>query len=175
MLLTAMTLVLASVSAGTAQGVPPPDDGQTFDLAEATRCSDQLRVEGRLVGEARRRCMIAVASTYIELEQNRLPPEQMLLTDDIARYHLGNAPEFRAGNRARVMAEQAHKVISAIRNRQWTVDGDTVWIVYDGYLKAKPDSPGFHVAERFMIVGGLIREIMVAGVKAPGAKAGSIE
>ena len=55
-------------------------------------------------------------------------------------------------------------MIRAIDNRQWTVDGNTVWIVYDGYLVASATEPGFYVAEQFTIRDGLIWELMIAPV-----------
>lgn len=165
MISAALMLFAAAIAAN---GTPPGgDDGARFDYREAVRCSERLRVDAALTGEARRRCLIAVAATYIELEQNRLPAEQMLIADDVSRHALGTEADFRPGNRARMMADRNHSVISAIRNRRWSVDGDEVWIVYDGYTKAAGDRPDFHVAERFTISEGLIREIMVAGVKRP--------
>jgi hypothetical protein len=65
------------------------------------------------------------------------------------------------------MAEDSHKVISAIRNRRWTVEGDTAWILYDGYLKKDPDKIGFYVAERITLENGLIHEILVADITLP--------
>ena len=60
-------------------------------------------------------------------------------------------------------------VIAKIANRQWTVDGNQAFIVYDGYLTTNPDTPGFYVAERFTIEKGLITEILICAVQSPGA------
>ena len=111
--------------------------------------------------------VIAVASTYIDAEENSLPPEKQLFADDVSRHHIGTPPNFASGNRAKLMAEDSHKVISAIRNRRWTVEGDTAWILYDGYLKTAPDKIGFYVAERITLEKGLIHEILVADITIP--------
>jgi hypothetical protein len=115
----------------------------------------------------RRLCVITVAGTYVDAEENSLPPEKQLFTDDVSRHRIGTEPKFMPGNRAKLMAEDSHKVISAIKNRRWTVEGDTAWILYDGYLKAKPDQIGFYVAERITLEKGLIREILVADITLP--------
>ena len=115
----------------------------------------------------RRRCVVAVATTYVDAEENTLLPEKQLFTDDVSRHRIGTEPKFVPGNRAKLMAEDSHKVISAIKNRRWAVEGDTAWILYDGYLKAKPDQIGFYVAERITLEKGLIREILVADITLP--------
>ena len=116
------------------------------------------------IAEDHRRCVIAVASTYIAAEENSAPPETQLVADDVARHRIGTQPLFAAGNRAKLMAENSHEVIGAIRNRRWAVDGFDAWILYDGYLKTDPSRPAFYVAERFWIVHGLIKEILVADI-----------
>ncbi len=65
------------------------------------------------------------------------------------------------------MAVDTHGVIAAIRNRRWTVEGDTAWILYDGYLKKDPDKIGFYVAERITLQKGLVHEILVADITVP--------
>jgi hypothetical protein len=132
---------------------------------DAVFCSKWLRDHGP--GEAsdrRRRCVIAVASTYVNAEENSASEDDQLFTDDISRHRPGADPNFMPGNPAKFLHQNAHGVISAIKNRQWTVDGDKAWILYDGYLKANPDKPAFYVAERFTLEKGLIKEIVVAGV-----------
>jgi hypothetical protein len=133
---------------------------------DAGFCSKWLR-DHEASSPDRRRCVVAVATTYIDAEENTLPPEKQLFTDDVSRHRIGAEPKFAPGNRAKLMAEDSHKVISAIKNRRWTVEGDTAWILYDGYLKAKPDEIGFYVAERITLEKGLIREILVADVTLP--------
>jgi hypothetical protein len=136
---------------------------------DAAFCSAWLRDHDRepLQSDRRRHCVIAVATTYIDAEENSLPPEKQLFADDVSRHRIGTGPLFAPGNSARLMAEDSHKVISAIRNRRWTVEGDTAWILYDGYLKAKPDRIGFYVAERITLERGLIKEILVADITVP--------
>jgi hypothetical protein len=152
----AMLGVLAGTAAATS-GDARYDD--------AVFCSKWLGDHGsRGAPDKHRRCVIAVASTYVNAEENSLAPEMQLFTDDISRHRIGTSPTFAPGNRAKLLTEDSHKVIAAIKNRQWTVDGDVAWILYDGYLKANPDKPAFYVAERFTLEKGLIREIAVAGV-----------
>ncbi len=143
-----------------------PVASASFNYDEAVRCSERLRTQGSQLHPAEyRACMIAVAETYIEVEQNTLAPEKMLLADDIAKHAFGDAAVFHAGNRAPIVADQRHAVIEAIRNRQWSVDGDHVWVVYDGYLKGCAAAPAFYVAERFTIADGFIHEIVAPGIK----------
>jgi hypothetical protein len=115
----------------------------------------------------RRTCVVAVASSYIDAEENSQPSSHQLLTDDVSRHRIGTPPEFQPGNRNRLMADNRHDVIAAIRNRRWTVEGDEAWILYDGYLKKDPDKIGFYVAERITLQKGLIREILVADITLP--------
>jgi hypothetical protein len=143
---------------------------QSADYDEAVRCSQRLAGAGTgtLTGEARRRCIVAVATTYIEGEQNSIPPDKELLADDVARHLIGTPRVNAPGGRAKIIAAQpASFVIGAIRNRRWTVDGDDAWILYDGYLKADMSKPGFYVAERITVEKGLISEIMIAAVAHP--------
>src|SRR5438094_4566922 len=117
---------------------------------------------GRVGGDTWRRCMIAVASTYIEAEQNAIPPDEILYADTLRIGMLGT--ELRTvtaeENRDRIR-NGSTAVIAKIANRQWTVDGNQAFIVYDGYLTTNPDTPGFYVAERFTIENGLITEILI--------------
>jgi hypothetical protein len=132
-------------------------------------CSEWLRTHPHepTSSDRRKHCVIAVATTYIDAEENSLPPQKQLFTDDVSRHHVGTPPNFAPNNRAKLMAEDSHKVISAIRNRQWTVEGDTAWILYDGYLNKDPDRIGFYVAERITLEQGLIHEILVADITIP--------
>jgi hypothetical protein len=156
----ARLFAMLGVLAGTAAAAS--GDAQYDD---AVFCSKWLVDHGaREAPDRHRRCVVAVASTYVNAEENSLAPEMQLFTDDISRHRIGTSPNFAPGNRAKLLAEDSHKVIAAIKNRQWTVDGDVAWILYDGYLKANPDKPAFYVAERFTLEKGLIREILVVGV-----------
>jgi hypothetical protein len=112
----------------------------------------------------RRNCVLTVASSYIDAEENSAAPENQLLADNVSRHRIGTPPDFQPGNRARIIAENSHAVIAAIRNRQWTIEGDEAWILYDGYLKKDPGKVGFTVAERITLERGLIKEILVADI-----------
>jgi len=169
MIAVAIGLLLASTSPSA------PDDGQTFSLAESRRCSEQLAAGKKLNRDDHRRCIVAIASTYIQFEQNTLAGKDVLFADDVAR-HIYNIPAVHtAGEKAKIAAGTNQQAIAAIRNRQWDVDveGDSAWVVYDGYLKAAPDKVGFLVVERFKIVDGKIKTITIASAKFPGAKLGN--
>ena len=156
--------VLAVLPCAGAHAAMPHPTYNRYD--DAGFCSGWLR-DHDVRSPERRQCVIAVATTYIDAEENSLPPEKQLFTDDVSRHRMGTEPKFASGNRARLMAEDSHKVIAAIKNRRWTVEGDTAWILYDGYLKTKPDQIGFYVAERITLEKGLIREILVTDITLP--------
>ena len=152
--------------AGASCGVCRIPTYHRYDDADLLR-SDWLRThpdEPLISSDRRKHCVIAVATTYIDAEENSLPPEKQLFADDVSRHRIGTPPNFAVGNRAKLFAEDSHKVIAAIKNRRWTVEGDTAWILYDGYLKKDPDKIGFYVAERITLEKGLIHEILVAGI-----------
>ncbi len=154
-----ISVVLWTGSCASPQPIAPGD---------AAACSPWLRShDGGQDQVTRRRCFLAVASTYIDAEENSLPAEDQLLADDVSRHRIGTPPSFMAGNRAKLIADKSHQVIAAIGNRRWTVEGDEAWILYDGYLKKDPDKVGFYVAERITLEKGLIREILVADITLP--------
>jgi hypothetical protein len=164
----AISLCLAGILSGSsATAAMPHSDLGRYD--DAGFCSKWLRShpEEPLSSDRRRHCVIAVATTYIDAEENSLAPEKQLFADDVSRHRIGTSRNFAPGNRAKLFAEDSHKVISAIRNRRWTVEGDTAWILYDGYLKTNPDKIGFYVAERITLEKGLIHEILVADITVP--------
>jgi hypothetical protein len=154
----------ALLLAGCATVATSPVSDTRYD--DGVFCSKWLvEHEGRAQSpEDHRRCVIAVASTYIAAEENTASPDRQLFAADISRHHIGTPPNFAAGNRAKLMVEDSHSVIAAIKNRRWNVDGADAWILYDGYLKADPAKPGFYVAERITVEHGLIKEILVADV-----------
>jgi hypothetical protein len=163
-----ISLCLAGILFGPgAQAAMPHSAYHRYD--DPTFCSGWLRshADEPLSSDRRKHCVIAVATTYIDAEENSLPPEKQLFADDISRHRIGTPPNFAPGNRARLFAEDSHKVIAAIKNRRWTVEGDTAWILYDGYLKKDPDKIGFYVAERITLEKGLIHEILVADITVP--------
>jgi hypothetical protein len=148
---------------------PPDHDSAAF-------CTMWLAEHGdvSLAPAEHRRCMIAIASTYVNAEENSAPNTQVLFDPRVAKHGLG-APETHAsgnGDEIRTEIGVITRVIRSIRNRQWTVEGDKVWIVYDGYLVTSVGRPGFAVAERFTIRNGLIWEIMIAPVATSVAPVG---
>lgn len=117
--------------------------------------------------------MIGVASTYLDGEQNSIAPEEILFAPTLVVGLLGAAAhETTAEARREMIRNGQTSMIEAIKNRQCMVDGSRVFVVYDGYLTSAPDRPGFFVAERFTIEGGLITEILVCGVQHPESDVG---
>lgn len=155
----------ADMSKGREQSKPK----DKYDNAET--CSKLLadRDGAALQPDQRRRCLIAVASTYIDAEEMSLAFDKQITTDDLSRHLLGMAANHKEGNRAEMIRSQvaSSPVILAIRDRKWLVDGNQAWIHYNGYLKAEPDHPKFIVMERLTIENGKISEIVVAGVAEP--------
>jgi hypothetical protein len=139
---------------------PDPDD--------ARFCTTWLALhgDGSLSAGDHRRCMIAIASTYVDAEENSAANTQVLFDPRVSKHGLGAQPNHQPGNSDEIRTEIGviTRVIRAIENRQWTVDGNTVWIVYDGYLVTSLTKPGFYVAERFTIRDGLIWELTIAPV-----------
>lgn len=139
-----------------------------FAAETPVACSIWLSSHADAIGGAHYRdCVVKVATTYIDAEENSLPFADVPLADDVSRHHIGTEPAFAAGNRAKLMAMNTHDVIAAIKNRRWTIEGDTAWVLYDGYLKKDPDKIGFYVAERITLQKGLIHEILVADITVP--------
>ena len=107
-----------AIAAGTAKAADTPNyDDSAF-------CSKYLSThdDKSLAPAAHRRCVLAIATTYILGEENTIPPEQELLADDVARHLLGTPRVYAPGGRAKIIAAQpASKVIAGIKNRQWTV------------------------------------------------------
>jgi hypothetical protein len=160
--------LLLGFGASTASASDTGSGGGKYD--DAAFCSKFLaaHLDTALTPVQYRSCMIAIATTYIESEQNSIPPEQMLMADDVAKHQIGTPRVNKPGSRAVIIAAQPRSyVIGAIRNRRWSVDGNHVWILYDGYFKTDLTKPEFDVGERFTIEKGLIEEVLVAAVAHP--------
>jgi len=145
----------------------------TIDYADPKQCSRWLADhEGGddAPVDVHRECMIAVASTYIEAEQNAIPPDDILYAPTVSVGLLGTELRTMTAeeNRDRIW-NGSTAVIAKIANRRWMVDGEHAFIIYDGYLTTNPDAPGFYVAERFTIRKGLITEILICAVQHPSA------
>jgi hypothetical protein len=163
-------IVLSLIAAAFAGCASTAALGADVNYDDPAQCSTFLAAhqDSALTPSDHRRCVLAIATTYIEGEQNSIPPEQELLADDVSRHLLGTPCINAAGNRAKIVAAQPRSfVIAAIRNRRWTIDGNQAWILYDGYLKSDPSKPQFDVAERITVEKGLISEILVAAVAHP--------
>ena len=162
MMTWARVSLLALFTALAATGAAANEADNNYQTARA--CSTEMKKGAQLAPEAHRACVLAIATTYVDAEDNSLAPEKQLVADDVSRHRLGTPPEHKAGNGAKLIADMSHAVIAAIKNRRWVVEGNNAWVEYDGYLTSDPEKPGFYVAERITIENGLIKEILVAGV-----------
>ena len=146
----------------------PAVDMNAPDYTSGAYCSLALDEEVELTQEQERSCLQAVAATYIDAEGNEIADSLTLFDPRFSKYSLGDVPNHHPGNGDTNRMDQTYlrPTIRLHDNKQWTIDTtpDTVWIVYDGYLPASTDKPGFYVAERFRIRDGLICEIMISPV-----------
>jgi hypothetical protein len=151
---------------------PPAASERVGNPDDPTWCSDALARSGdrSMTAASHRRCMIAIATTYINGEENSAPGNQILFDPRVSRFSLGGKPTHHTSNSDLLRTQEGtfqgtyNRVIRSIINRHWTVDGNKLWIVYDGMLVTSVTHPQFHVAERFEIRNGLIWEIMIAPV-----------
>src|SRR3954462_144839 len=109
--------------AGGGAGANPPGL-QRFD--DAVLCSNWLASHGAdsLPPELNERCIEAIATTYIDGEQNSIPPENILFASDVSRHRLGTPPSFQPGSRdALVQGYHAGSSASilSITDRHWVV------------------------------------------------------
>lgn len=169
LLLVAMLAVLLHPAVGSTRGLG------IFESPEF--CSHWLARRGdrSLPRFLLRSCLISIAQTYVDGEANFIPPEEMLLADDVIRYQINQAPPERDPGNAEAIRQGIRNgdtaVIADWDNPRWTVDLRTsdVFLIWDGYFVGYPDAPAFFVAERFAIRDGLISEVLIGGVQfAPG-------
>lgn len=137
---------------------------------EALKCSQHMKAGAQLPVEVHKRCVIAIATTYVDAEENTLAWDKCLMADDVSRHNLGKPADYKAGNASKIHTNASKSVIAAIKNRRWVADGNKAWIEYDGYLKADPSKIGFYVVEQFTIENGLIKDILIGGVLITGGK-----
>ena len=160
---------VASASAKAASNTNQTKDGQ-FD--SAVFCSRWLAAHGdhSLPTELNERCVLAIATTYIDGEQNSIPPEKILFAPDVSRHQLGTPPNFQPGNAASLVQgyhNGSSASIARITDRHWVVEGVDAWINYTGFLTCNKKVPGFYVGEKITVHRGLIHEILIAGVVVP--------
>jgi hypothetical protein len=166
-----VVIAFGAVSSASASGKTPASDGPgRFD--DPTFCSNWLARHGDNAqpAEPNERCVLAVATTYIDGEQNSIKPEEILFAPDVSRHLLGTPPNFQPGNRMALL-QLYHggqtAGIDRITDRHWVVEGEDAWINYVGFLKCNTSVPGFYVGERITVEHGLIHEILIAGVVVP--------
>jgi hypothetical protein len=171
-----LLMTVLGVGASTAFGLGSSGSGpllpalQLFD--NPTFCSNWLQHHGdnSLPPELLEQCVQAIATTYIDGEQNSIPPQDILFATDVSRHQLGTPADFQPGNAAALVQGYVNgstATILSITDREWVVEGDVAWINYTGYLKCNPNVPGFYVGEKITVQNGLIHEILIAGVVVP--------
>jgi hypothetical protein len=151
---------------------PPASPEKVGNPDDPTYCTDALARDGdrSMAAAKHRRCMIAIATTYINAEENSAPGNQILFDPRVSRFSLGGLAAHHPSNSDLLRTQEGtfqgtyNRVIRSIVNRHWTVEGNKAWIVYDGMLVTSVTHPQFHVAERLEIRDGLIYEIMIAPV-----------
>ena len=125
-------------------------------------------LESQMTQDQHRRCLVAIAATYVEAEGNSAPDSETIFDPRFSKYSLGDWPNHHSGNGDTNRTDQTalSPTIRLITNKVWTADTttDQVWITYDGYLPVSTDKPGFYVAERLTIRNGLIWEIEISPV-----------
>jgi hypothetical protein len=125
-------------------------------------CSTALAAgKPALSAEDHRRCMIAVAESYLDAEQGSAPADQAQLADDVSRHLLGTEPDHQAGNRARLVWEMGQTILGSLKDREWALEGDVVYVIYNAALKTNPAPARFAFSERLTIEKGLIRDIVL--------------
>jgi hypothetical protein len=143
---------------------------------DAVFCSDWYAAHPNVSLDADKqgRCLIAIASTYLNGEEGSIAPEDILFADDVIRYTIGHPPSANNDSAAEIRAQipASAAVIDRIVNRQWTVDlsNGEAFVIYDGFLVPPLGDgvhPNFFVAERITVEGGLITEIAIGGVQRP--------
>src|SRR5689334_15664191 len=73
--------------------------------AQGPACSQKLAQGAKLSATEHRDCMIAIASTYIDAEENTITPDKQLVSGDVSRHSLGTPPAYAAGNGAKLTAD----------------------------------------------------------------------
>jgi hypothetical protein len=124
--------------------------------------------------DKQRRCLIAIASTYLDGEEGSIAPDDILFADDVVRFTIGHAPSSNNDSASEIRAQipASAAIIQRIDHRQWTADitNNTAFVIYDGFLEPPLGDgvhPDFFVAERITVVNGLITEIAIGGVQRP--------
>jgi hypothetical protein len=139
-------------------------------------CSEKLASPHihELTRSQHRRCVIAIASTYLIDGLQNKDADAPLLTDDVIRRTAGRPPSAIGAQAIRDGIRNGQEdAVGAVTNIQWTVDGNEAWVVWDGIFTGQTE-PGFFVSERFRIRDGLISEIIIGGVQFPPGMCGQV-
>jgi len=143
-------------------------DHSAVNLDDGQFCARTIGDGTALDPDQRKQCNTAIASTYINSEQNTAPGWEILVDPMAVNISAGQTPVHRTGGgdviRGRQGVTGPNLVISKITNRDWSWDGDTGWIRYDGFTRGTLDKPDYFVVERFKLRHGLIWELMVPAI-----------
>jgi len=163
------TLVKPAQGGVVVFGIPADDaDHSVMNLDDGQWCARTIGDGIALDPDQRKQCNTAIASTYINSEQNTAPGWEILVDPMAVNISAGQTPVHRAGGGDVIRGRQGltgpNEVITGITNRDWTWDGDTGWIRYDGFTRGTLDKPDYFVVERFKLRHGLIWELMVPAI-----------
>lgn len=131
---------------------------------DAAGCSKLIAEKGHaaLAPAANKVCVIAIAETYFDGMERRIPAERMLVADDVAVHLLGRKAERKAGNKAALSFEASHAIVAERRDRVWAVEGNQAYVVYRASLMTNPKPAEYAMAEMITLEKGLISDIIIA-------------
>ena len=158
MRMTTAAAVMTALAIGTcgsrAQAADPQYDDPAF-------CSRALGTSAQLSVDFHRRCMIAIAGAYLDAEANPSLASKVPIAGDAARHLLGRTEAHGAGGRAGILAALDQSYLLSIKNRQWSVEGDVAYVVYDAALRTDPKPTQYAFGERITIEKGMIKDIIL--------------
>jgi hypothetical protein len=151
----ALPAILFTISAAMATDPVPTD---------AAGCSKLIAERGHaaLDAAANRKCVIAIAETYLDAMERKLPAEKMLVADDVNVHLLSTQGQRRAGNKSALAFEAAHAVVAERRDRVWAVEGNQATVIYRASLMTNPKPVEYDMAELITLEKGLVSDVIIA-------------
>ena len=131
---------------------------------DAAGCSTLIAEKGHaaLDPAANRKCVIAIAETYLDAMERKLPAEKMLVADDVNVHLLGTQGKRRAGNKAALATEAAHAIVAERKDRIWAVEGNQAYLIYRASLMTNPKPVQYDMAELITLEKGLVSDVIIA-------------
>ncbi|HLG89412.1 MAG TPA: hypothetical protein VKZ79_19710 [Alphaproteobacteria bacterium] len=124
-------------------------------------CSQALGMSTPLADGLHRRCMIAIAGAYLDAETNPALAAKLPIAEDATRHLLGRADSHGALGKAGILAALDQSTVASIKNRQWSVEGDVAYVVYDAALRTDPKPTPYSFGERITIDKGMIKDVIL--------------